>query len=116
MAITRQEVLAFTKRVADAGFSFESYDAFEKELMAIDKRAGRGLNVGKIVRFQIADGYAIYVVTKINARTVEVEHVALGDAWREPFIESAGGKLSRKMAEQCVRREEALRDLFEGKR
>lgn len=51
----------------------------EAELSAIDKAAGPGLNVGRVLTFGVADGNASYIITKIRKNDVIVEWVPMGD-------------------------------------
>ena len=41
-----------------------------------------GVIEGAILKFPVADGYAMYLVTKDTGRTVEVKHIPYGDAWQ----------------------------------
>jgi hypothetical protein len=86
--------------------------ALEREMNALDKRAAPGLHVGRTLRFRYADGYATYIVTAVNTRTVSVAHVALYDAWDEPFVRSAGYKVARKMAEQTIAQADRMAELL----
>jgi hypothetical protein len=53
----------------------------EAELSAIDKAAGKGLVIGRVLTFGVADGKANYVVTKVRKNDVAVEWVPLGDGY-----------------------------------
>jgi hypothetical protein len=83
--------------------SFNEHDALEKKVIALSKRAGRGLQVGKLIRFGVADGYALYFVTKVGPKTVEVRHVALYDAYafQGIILRNGKGKVSRTIAERA---------------
>ena len=54
-------------------------DALQTELIAL-ARANNTL-LGRMVRFPHADSYALYVVTKINKKTVQITWVDYCDAW-----------------------------------
>lgn len=41
-----------------------------------------GVIEGAILKFPVADGYAMYLVTKDTGRTVEVKHIPYSDAWQ----------------------------------
>ena len=53
----------------------------EAELSAIDEAAGKGLVIGRVLTFGVADGKANYVVTKVRKNDVAVEWVPLGDGY-----------------------------------
>ncbi len=45
-----------------------------------------GKNTGRIAKFQIADGYALYMLAEASRRSVLV-HLPYGDGYRFPYIE-----------------------------
>lgn len=53
----------------------------EAELAAIDEAAGKGLAVGRTLSYNVADGTATYVVTKIRKNDCIVEWVPLYDGY-----------------------------------
>lgn len=57
----------------------KAQDTLLKELKTL-ARANKTL-LGRTVKFQMADSYAVYVVTKINASTVQLTWVRYCDAW-----------------------------------
>jgi hypothetical protein len=65
---------------------FAIQDELEKELTAIDKAAGKGLAVGRVLSFGVADGMANYIITKIRKNDVVVEWVPLGDSYWSPAV------------------------------
>lgn len=72
------------------------------------KTNGSGPNRGEIIRFQVADGYALYVVYAPSA----LLHLAVGDAWHFHYVKS----LSAKDIAEEVRRAKALDELFKKER
>jgi hypothetical protein len=74
----------------------------EAELEAIGKAAGKGLVIGRVLTFGVADGSASYVVTKIRKNDVVVEWVPLGDGYRSQAV-----GLSRDKTEYIVLRSTA---------
>jgi hypothetical protein len=78
---------------------------------------GKGLLVGKLFRTQVADGYAVYQVVKINKSSVKVKwrkDLAL-DGWQDQTL-GAGGTFPKRCVEQPILREEALAEIFSRKR
>ena len=65
-------------------------DALEKELNEAQKALPKGLCIGKLVCFGVADGYAQYLVTKIGKRISKIEHLPFGDAYQYRGVESDG--------------------------
>ena len=98
--MTTQEAIAFADKI--------QYN----ELQDLEKQLGPGLQIGRILQFAIADGYALYIITDIKPRTVSVKHLKLGDAWQAYDIVSPQGTVSRRMAEENIRRKDALAELF----
>jgi hypothetical protein len=44
----------------------------------------KGKNVGEIVKFAVADGYAEYMV--LSMRPMKLIHLPLGDAYQFPYV------------------------------
>lgn len=71
-----------------------------------------GLRPGKLFRVPVGDGYAYYVVRKVNKKTVDIEWRGYSlDRWVD-FRFGAGGREKRDVIEALVRREDAIRNLF----
>jgi len=58
----------------------------EAELEAIGKAAGKGLVIGRVLTFGVADGCANYIVTKVRKNDVVVEWVPLGDGYSSQAV------------------------------
>lgn len=54
------------------------------------ERNPKGKNVGEIVYFPVADGFAQYMVASM--RPLELVHIPLGDAWHFRYIERLTAK------------------------
>jgi hypothetical protein len=85
---------------------FKAQGELEKELNAIDKAAGEGLAVGRVISFGVGDGVACYIVTKIRKNDVIVEWVPLCDGYSSPAVWLTADKrnymIQRDVAErQC---------------
>lgn len=59
----------------------QQWDEFCKEMAAIDKLAGPGLQVGRTLSFSVADGQACYIITKIRKNDVVVEWIPMVDSY-----------------------------------
>lgn len=59
--------------------------SYLERLAAHLKSRKAGKNVGEIVRFPHADGYACYMVA--SWRPLHLVHIDLGDGWHYPHIE-----------------------------
>jgi hypothetical protein len=69
-------------------------------------RNPKGKNVGEIIRFQVADGYAEYMVASM--KPVELVHIPLGDAWNFQYAHL----LTAKEVQESIDREKAIKGLF----
>lgn len=67
---------------------------------------------GALVRFQVADGYAFYVVAK--HRPLTLRHVLIGDAWEISGAHIRG--LREADIRSQLRRDAALKQLFAEKK
>ena len=70
----------------------------------IRKMGYKGKNVGEVVRFQVADGYAEYMV--LSMRPLGLIHLDLGDGYQFPQVKLMNAKevnkqldIQKKMAE-----------------
>ena len=89
-----------------------------KEFKDRDQAAkDKGELVGRYIQEQIADGYAYYTVTKVNKRTVRLQHEPdLGDGYAVPMIESMGGTVPLKYVRQNIGWRDKMADIFASKR
>jgi len=67
--------------------------------------------VGKIIRFQVADGYAQYMIW--NTKPLQLIHLETGDAWQIPAAHARGLTLSDVKA--MIKADEAWEELFRPK-
>src|SRR5690242_14674111 len=84
--------------------------AVMEEAEALDRSVGPGLKVGRLVHWPVADGNAMYFLTRIGKRMVELEHFPWGDAWRSPVV--VNGRAMREAVEQAIRAIEGMRRIF----
>ena len=61
----------------------------------------KGKNVGEIVRFAVADGYAEYMV--VSMRPLSLIHIPLGDAYEFPYVHLLNAKeINKKIDTQKI--------------
>jgi hypothetical protein len=85
-------------------------ERFIKELKDLLLTRKKGKNVGEIIRFPVADGYAEYMVASM--RPLELVHLPIYDAWEYPYINRLTAEdVNNKIAEQ-----NAMERLFAAKR
>ena len=82
------------------------------KLRELDQKAKKdGKLLGRMVRFQYADGYAVYQISEVQKNKVRLLHVTgLGDDWNYPGV-ADGDFYDRKLAEEQIRH----RDVFDEK-
>ena len=90
----------------------EMFDREEKYRDAVAKEA-RDRNpsdphAGEVIKFPVADGYALYVVERTNPP--ELLHLQTGDAWRLQSFAEKG--IDAEDIARLVKRERAARELF----
>ena len=71
--------------------------------------------LGRTVRFPMADSYALYVVTKINKKTVQLTWLKYCDAWVDDRL-GYQGTISREYVEKQKRFDDWMSDEAEKKR
>lgn len=74
----------------DVGGNFEAWNAdyqrIDKMIDDLQAELGRGYKVGKMLKFQKADGYALYLITHTGPNTTRVAHLNLGDGWHSEAV------------------------------
>ena len=85
-----------------------------KEAGELDRSLSPGLKVGRLVHWPVADGNAMYFVTRIGKRMVHLEHFPWGDSYRSPVV--VNGQAMRPAVEQAIRGIDGLRRIFGTKR
>lgn len=116
------EILALAEQL-QANFAWnDTYRANLQKLhdmiASLDNDAGPGVQSGRELRFQVADGYANYIITKVGKRTVKVVHVPIMDAYTFCGVYSDGKgnlELPFAVAEQSVRSVELYKKIFAKK-
>jgi hypothetical protein len=94
--------------------NFEDMDGYERDCeryeneirASINKLGYNGKNAGEIIRFQVADGYARYMV--LAMRPVSLIHIDTMDAWHFQYAHT----LSAKDIQNSIDSEKAMAKLF----
>ena len=93
---------------------FEAYKAdnerFITELREMLTKRKNGKNVGEIIRFPVADGYAEYMVASM--RPLELVHLPLYDAWEFQYA----NRLTATDVEAKIAQQKSMEKLFASKR
>lgn len=93
--------------------NFEAYKAdnerFVNELKEVLLKRKKGKNVGEIIRFPVADGYAEYMVASM--RPLELVHLPLYDAWHFEYVD----RLTAADVKAKITQQKNLQKLFASK-
>ena len=116
--LARQIGLVEEINILGSHFSMENYrkqEALFKDLQDGAKKAfAEGFTLrGSLIRFQVADGYAHYLIVKDTVKWVHVMHISIGDAWNYSGV--IDGKLDARVAFKQVQWERGLAELFARK-
>jgi len=94
-------------------FSFDNFTEYQKQgdeyVNKLKAEAVKNSNdeiVGETIRFQVADGYAVYMVCSV--KPLELIHINLVDGYQSEFAEL----LTVKKVREMVAREKKLAELF----
>lgn len=91
----------------------EQMEAENKDLDDRDQAAKQaGLLLDRYLQEPMGDGYAIYRIVKVRARTVVVEHMDIGDAYRSPMIESMNCVIPVKYARENISFRDGISEIF----
>lgn len=95
-------------------FNFEEYDKKENEyLRKVQNWArtnGRGKYAGKLIKFGVADGYAMYVV--FSLKPVRLIHLDLGDGYEFEYAH----RLSANDVKDLADRQDLFECFFKSKK
>jgi hypothetical protein len=84
-------------------------ETYMENLKAFLRKRNSGKNVGEIIQFPVADGYAQYMVASM--KPVELVHIPLWDAWDFQFVHL----ITAKEIQGQIDGQKALKKLFGGK-
>lgn len=93
--------------------NFQNFNKYEKEceeykqkLKEFLLKRNSGKNIGEIIRFPVADGYAEYMVASM--KPVELVHLPLMDAWEFQYAHLLGAK----EVQEEIDKQKALEKIF----
>ena len=94
---------------------FEEYNKAMQKAIDKNEEIGYGFLVGKVFRFNVADGYAWYELTKLTARTVTLKwrNDLCPDEYRYELL-GMGGSFPRKMIEDVCMAHENFERAMKG--
>jgi len=84
----------------------EACEKYKADLKAMLQKRNTGKNVGEIIRFPVADGYAEYMVASM--KPVELVHIPLWDAWDFQYAHL----LTAKEVQESIDQQKALEKFF----
>lgn len=84
-------------------------DEYRAKLKAYVTERKKGQYIGEIITFNVADGYAEYMVASLSP--VELIHIPLGDAWQSENAHLMTAKAIKEKIEQ----QKKLAKIFGGK-
>lgn len=91
-------------------FDRVAYEAAEQNYIAEVKEYLKAWadkpSFGEVISFQVADGYALYLVADL--KPVTLVHLPLGDAWHY----EGASKLTAKNVLALIERQKSLREIF----
>jgi len=109
------KVYAPPKGITPPSFRLERDDynkacnKYEKDIQDWCRLHGSGTQAGKLVRFQVADGYAVYAVVSLKPlKLIHLDHI---DGYQQPYIE----RLTAKDIQDRIKSEEAFTKMFKKK-
>ena len=87
----------------------EAEDKFIADLKKFCLSRKKEKNVGEVIKFPAADGYALYMVASM--KPVELVHIPIGDAWCFQYAHL----LTEKEIQENIDQEKAMEKLFSNK-
>lgn len=87
----------------------EACEKYKEGLKKLLLNRKQGENIGKILRFPVADGHAEYMIASM--KPLELVHIPLGDAWTYQFDYN----LTAKSVKEQLVKQELIDKLFSKK-
>jgi len=84
----------------------EDYDNYIETLKAKCKEGFDDENVGEVIKFPVADGYALYMVYSMNP--LELIHIDIMDGYQFEYVDL----MTPEKVMELIKREKALKKLF----
>lgn len=98
------------KTVAELRAAYHAAEAkYFEDLKAVLVKRKNQKHVGEVIRFPVADGYAMYMVASLSP--VELVELALGDAWQYQYAH----RLTKADIIQKIESQQAMAKLFSKK-
>lgn len=85
-------------------------DTYLEQLKEVLQKRKNGKNVGEIINFPVADGYASYMIASM--KPLELVHIPLGDAWHFDYA----NRLTANDVQDKLDQEKAMNRLFSKKK
>ena len=97
--------------------NFREHMNKQDQLMDELKEIARKHNtlIGRTLQFQVADSYAIYLITHVNKTSVQVVWIDYCDGWTDEMVEAYGRTIPLKFAKEKVKQQDALEQIFSKK-
>jgi hypothetical protein len=94
-----------------ANFNHEEYEAANQKYLddlkaKLQEMGYKGKNMGEVIKFPFADGYAMYMVASMNP--LKLIHIALGDAWDYPNVDL----MTPVRVQEMIDQQKALEEIF----
>jgi hypothetical protein len=117
------EILTLCRADNDATKKFGSAEhkaadlKYWEAITALDKEAVQGLYAdkgvmpGRLLRFGVADGYAYYIVLRVNKKTCKLVHLPYGDGYRFQGV-GDDGEVLRDVVEDNLAWADVLAEAF----
>lgn len=81
-------------------------DKYVEALKAECKKNSKDKEVGEVIKFNVADGYALYMV--YSMKPLELIHIATMDAWESEFADL----LTPARVREMIARDKKIAELF----
>ncbi len=93
----------------------KKYERQTQLLEELEKHAFEANSMtGRTVRFQMADSHAVYLVTKVNKTTCQLQCIYIGDEWQDDRLGDKGSLPIAYVHDDICRRD-AMNELFKSK-
>lgn len=111
------KVYTAPKEIKKPVFNFNDIAGYQKaqeqyveDLKVLLLKRKKGKNIGETIRFQVADGYAQYMVASM--KPLELVHIPLGDAYDFQYAH----RLTAKDVQEKIDQQKRMNELFGRKK
>ena len=111
--LTVADLLDLTNRIGAEKQDFPAQEALVDQLQENDRNLRPRIVPGRILRFSVADGEALYLLTHVGRKVCRLLHIPFLDEYRSPAV-SPSGKMLTETVKHHIEGSDMMDEMLEG--